>query len=166
MHRGMSLCVFRTLLIYVCVLVCVKEGETPCGHVYMRLQVSDLHAFGYGAPSWCVHMHICAWVWYNNFGWHQCAWVHVFGVCCGVQIAWAHYTRAKYVHVVCASMYLVCVIRRVGVWGGWVPTIPWEMLLSTVWVQTCTAGKGRWSRFLAESCKEPQRTWWLPLSQS
>ena len=32
--------------------------------------------------------------------------------------ACAHCMRAQYVHVVCAYVYLVCVMRRVHVWVG------------------------------------------------
>lgn len=49
----------------LCVLVCMKEsvgGGVPCVYVYMKVQVTDLHAFGYGDASWCLHRHICAWV--------------------------------------------------------------------------------------------------------
>lgn len=49
---------------------------------------------------------------------------NVFGYTClvyvyrGVQIACAHYTCAQYVHVVCACVYLACVIKCVHVWVG------------------------------------------------
>ena len=46
----------------LCVLVCMKESGRFSLCVYMRVQVTDLHAFGYGASSWCLHRHICAWV--------------------------------------------------------------------------------------------------------
>lgn len=112
--------------------------------------MSDLHAFGYGAASWCVHMPICAWDWYNNIGWHKYVWVHMFGVC----LSWCTNSMCPlYVSTECSRNVCVCVscmCDKDMCMCGWVPKIPWEMLLSTVWVQSYTERKGRWSRFLAE----------------